>query len=70
MGADKGEMQQEQRTYYERILPPGSDRWARLGALKRRRDELVSRAVNRQEMPELMAEVRWLNREIDSLSRR
>jgi hypothetical protein len=61
---------EEKRTYYERILPPLSDRSARLEALKRRRDELVSRAVNRQEIDGLMDEIRWLNREIEALARR
>lgn len=61
---------EERTTYYERILPSRRDRGGRLAALKRRRDELVSRAVNRQEMPHLMDEIRWLNREIDSLARR
>jgi hypothetical protein len=58
---------EEKRTYYERILPPPTDRTARLDALKRRRDDLVSRSVNRQEMDGLMDEIRWLNREIASL---
>jgi hypothetical protein len=61
---------EEKKTYYERILPPPSDRSARLDALKRRRDDLISRAVNRQEMESLMDEIRWLNREIDALARR
>jgi hypothetical protein len=61
---------EEKDTYYNRILPSAAHRQARIQALKCRRDELVSRAVSRQEMPALMDEVRWLNREIHALERR
>jgi hypothetical protein len=61
---------EEKDTYYNRILPSPAARRARIIALKCRRDELVSRSVNRQEMPELMDEVRWLSREIHALERR
>ncbi len=35
--------------------------------LKKRRDELLNRACNRQERPEIMKEVRAINRKIQTL---
>ena len=35
--------------------------------LKKRRDELLNQACNRQERPEIMKEVRAINREIQTL---
>ena len=35
--------------------------------LKKRRDELLNQACNRQELPEIMKEVRAINREIQTL---
>ena len=40
---------------------------ATLARLKKRRDELLNRACNRQERPDIMEQVRALNREIEQL---
>ena len=40
---------------------------AQIAVLKKRRDELLNRACNRQERPEIMQEVRLINREIQAL---
>ena len=43
---------------------------ATLARLKKRRDELLNRACNRQERPKIMDEVRALNREIHALEKK
>ena len=40
---------------------------AQIATLKKRRDELLNRACNRQERPEIMREVRAINQEIQAL---
>ena len=40
---------------------------AQITTLKKRRDELLNRACIRQERPEIMKEVRAINREIQTL---